>query len=124
MDKAPSCHRPHHAPCSQEAPGREVRGQEEGRAAPSPDVVNHRGLEDAEEPVLLGVLWPFLHFSPGGGGWRERWKQVSWLQDDVLIILPATKGRRSRVINGFHGSHSSLTVLAKWRHLIGLGTIS
>lgn len=37
--------------------------------APLPDVVNHWGLKDSEEPVLLGVLWPFLHFSPGGGGW-------------------------------------------------------
>lgn len=29
-----------------------------------PDVVNHRSLQDSEEPVLLGVLWAFLHFPP------------------------------------------------------------
>lgn len=29
-----------------------------------PDVVNHRCLQDSEEPVLLGVLRPFLYFSP------------------------------------------------------------
>lgn len=64
-----------------------------GRAeAPLPDIVNHRGLEDAEEPVLLRVLWPLLHLSPGGGGWRERGKQVPRLQDDVLVVLPARKG--------------------------------
>lgn len=80
----------------------EVEGQEEGRAAPLPDVVNHRGLKDAEEPVLLGVLWPFLHFSSGRGGWRERGKQVSRLQDDVLIILPVTKGRRAGAVKGFY----------------------
>lgn len=88
----------HPRPCSQEA-----LGQEEARAAPLPDVVNHRSLKDTEEPVLLGVLWPFLHFSPGGRGWRERGKQVSWLQNDVLIILPETKGRRGRTVTGCYG---------------------
>lgn len=57
-------------------------------AAPPPDVVDHGGLKDTEEPVLLGVLRPFLHFSPGGRGRRERGEQVSRLQDDVLVVLP------------------------------------
>lgn len=92
-----------HAPAHRRHWGREVRGQEEDRAAPLPDVVNHRSLKDTEEPVLLGVLWPFLHFSPGGRGWRERGKQVSWLQNDVLIILPETKGRRGRTVKGSYG---------------------
>lgn len=68
----------------------------EGRAASRPDVVNDRGLKNTEEPVLLGVLWSLLHFSPGGRWWRERGKQVSGLQDDVLIILPESQGRRAR----------------------------
>lgn len=93
-------------------------------AAPPPDVVDHGGLEDTEEPVLLGVLWPFLHFSPGGWGWRERGEQISRLQDNVLVVLPETKGSRGRVINGSRGSHSSLTVAAKQRHLTRLRTIS
>lgn len=54
-----------------------------------PDTVNHRSLQDAEEPVLLGVLWSLLHFPPRGGRWREGGEQVSWFQDNVLIILPA-----------------------------------
>ena len=76
--------------------------QEEARAAPLPDVVNHRGLKDTEEPVLLGVLGPFLYFTPGGRRWRERGKQVSRLQDDVFIILPGAKGRRVRARKGFY----------------------
>lgn len=54
-----------------------------------PDAVNHRSLQDAEEPVLLGVLWSLLDFPPRGGRWREGGKQVSRLQDNVLVILPA-----------------------------------
>lgn len=54
-----------------------------------PDVVNHRRLQDSEEPVLLGVLWPSLYFSPGRWWWREGGKQVSRLQDNVLIVLSA-----------------------------------
>lgn len=109
----------HPCPCSQEA-----LGQAEARAAPLPDVVNHRSLKDTEEPVLLGVLWPFLHFSPGGRGWRERGKQVSWLQNDVLIILPETKGEGGGQRQAATGSHSSLTTPAAWGHLMGLGAIS
>lgn len=54
-----------------------------------PDAINHRSLQDAEEPVLLGVLWSLLHFPPRGGRWREGGEQVSRLQDNVLVVLPA-----------------------------------
>lgn len=59
------------------------------RKAVLPDAVNHRSLQDTEEPVLLGVLWSLLHFPPRGGWWREGGEQVSRLQDNVLVILPA-----------------------------------
>lgn len=39
--------------------------------------------------MLLWVLWSFLHFSPGRWRWREGGKQVSRLQDNVLVILSA-----------------------------------
>lgn len=70
---------------------RSTRGEDSRpRSVPElPDVVNHRCLQDSEEPVLLGVLWPFLYFSPGRWWWREGGKQVSRLQDNVLVILSA-----------------------------------
>lgn len=82
-----------------------------------PDIVNHRGLQDTEEPVLLGVLWPFLHFSPGRGWWRERGKQVTWLQDNVLIILPAVR------MKGLYQRLHSWTIPTKRRWLLGSGTV-
>lgn len=45
-----------------EALEEKTAGRGEGQL---PDVVNHRRLQDSEEPMLLGVLGSFLYFSPG-----------------------------------------------------------